>query len=210
MELDSFLASPRWDILKIIINKPSAPMEIAEQLQTTTSFVSQQLKLLEATGIVKKQKTGAFEKGKPRSLFSISEESLYLVPLAKDAPDKKLIRLSRENKTILNIWCLENTSLQIVLQKFFWSIQEYLDKITNISIYTGSAKVKAYITSVDTSLAHQLNETQKNIENKIAFQVISSPASMEKLNQEHLFSIYTSQEIETRADKLKGGLEKNE
>ncbi len=206
MELDSFLASPRWDILKIIINKPSAPMEIAEQLQTTTSFVSQQLKLLEATGLVKKQKTGAFEKGKPRSLFSISEEFLYIVPIAKNAPDKTLLTLSKENKIILNIWCLKNKELEIKLQKFFWQIQKYLDEIDTILVYTKSPQPKIYIISNHKSLTHQINETQINIENKTIFQVITSPASLEKLDQEHLFSIYTSQEIATRADDLKGGL----
>ena len=63
MELDSFLASPRWEILKIISEKPSSPIEIAKKTKTTVSFISQQLKLLEAARIVSKEKTGAFEKG---------------------------------------------------------------------------------------------------------------------------------------------------
>ncbi len=207
MELDSFLASPRWDILKIIIQKPSAPIEIAEQIQATTSFVSQQLKLLEAAGLVKKQKTGAFEKGKPRSLFSISQESLYIIPLAKNAPDKTLLTLSKENKAIINIWCLENEQLQIPLQKFFWLLQPHLEKIDNISIYTKSLTPKVYITSSDKSLTHKINETQKNIEDPLVFQVISSPASLEKLSSEYLSSIYTSQETATEQTVLKGGLE---
>ena len=206
MELDSFLSTPRWDILKIIIQEPSAPMEIAKQLGITTSFVSQQLKLLEAAGLVTKQKTGAFEKGKPRSLFSISGESLYIVPLAKNAPDKTLLSLSVENKITINIWTLKNKAIQIPLQKFLWSIQSYLKRIYNISIYTKSLSPKVYITSQDKSLTHQINETQKNIEDKVAFQVISSPASLEKLDSEHLFSIYTSQEIATEQTFLKGGL----
>ncbi len=94
-------------------------MEIAERLQTTTSFVSQQLKLLEAAGLVKKEKTGAFEKGKPRSLFSISEESLYIIPLARNTPDKTLLKLTAEHKAIVNIWCLENKNLQDSIN-LFW------------------------------------------------------------------------------------------
>lgn len=209
MELDSFLSSPRWDILKIIIQKPSAPMEIAEQLQTTTSFISQQLKLLEATGLVKKQKTGAFEKGKPRSLFSISQESLYLIPLAKNAPDKKLIPLSKEQKAIVNIWCLENQEIQNSLQSFFWQIQPSLDKIQAISVYTKSSP-KVYITSTDPSISHKINGIQKTFENKIAFQVISSPAPLEKLDTKHLYSIHVAHESEDGDFNLKGGLRKDE
>ena len=75
MELDSFLASPRWEILKIISERPSSPIEIGEKTKTTVSFVSQQLKLLEAAQIVSKEKTGAFEKGKPRNLFQYPKTS---------------------------------------------------------------------------------------------------------------------------------------
>jgi predicted transcriptional regulator len=210
MELDSFLATPRWEILKIIIQKPSSPIEISETLKTTTSFVSQQLKLLEATGLVKKEKTGAFEKGKPRTLFSISQESLYLIPLAKNAPDKKLIPLSREQKTITNIWCIENTEIQIPLQKFFWQIQEFLDEIISISIYTNSTTPKVYIFSNNPSLSHKINETQKNLENKLAFQVVSSLAPLEKLETKHLFSIYVAHESASDDFNLKGGLKKDE
>lgn len=210
MELDSFLASPRWDILKIIIQKPSSPMEISEQLQTTTSFVSQQLKLLEAAGLVKKQKTGAFEKGKPRSLFSISEESLYLIPLAKSAPEKTLIPLSKEHKVIINIWCLANPNIQISIQKFFWQIQDYLERIQAISVYTKTAIPKIYITSGDPDLTHQINETQKNLENKTVFQVTTSSAPLEKLDPENLFSIYVAHESASDGFNLKGGLKKDE
>jgi len=210
MELDSFLSSPRWDMLKIIIDKPSSPMEIAQKLQTTTSFISQQLKLLEAANLVKKQKTGAFEKGKPRTLFSISEESLYLIPLAKNSPDKKLIPLSEENKVIVNIWCLENTKLQIILQKLFWQIQNYLEKISSISVYTKLPTPKVYITSKDSSITHKINEIQKNLEKKISLELISSSAPLEKLDSEHLFSIYVSQEIADGDINLKGGLNKDE
>lgn len=210
MELDSFLASPRWDILKIIIKKSSSPMEIAKQLQTTTSFVSQQLKLLEATGLVKKQKTGAFEKGKPRSLFSISQESLYLIPLAKNAPDKKLIPLSKEQKIIINIWCLKNKEIQNILQKFFWQIQDYLDKINTISVYTKQIIPKIYIISQDASITHKINEIQKNLENKIASQVIPSKSTLDKLDIRHLFSIYVGHEDAADDFNLKGGLRKDE
>ena len=79
MELDSFLASPRWEILSLISERPSSPIELAEKTKTTVSFVSQQLKLLEAAQIVKKTKTGAFEKGKPRNLFSISQDFVQSV-----------------------------------------------------------------------------------------------------------------------------------
>jgi len=200
MELDSFLASPRWDILKIVINKPSSPMEIAQQLGITTSFASQQLKLLEAKDIVKKEKTGAFEKGKPRSLFSISKESLYIVPLAKNAPEKSLVPLSKKNKAILNIWALKDKRLHTPLQKFFWQIEPHLPLIKKIFVYTKSLVPKIYIVSKDNSLTHQINETQKNMEEQMPFQVVSSSPSLKKLDQEYLYSIYVTGNYDKRRE----------
>lgn len=210
MELDSFLASPRWDILKMIINRPSSPMEISGELDTTNSFVSQQLKLLEAAGLVKKQKTKAFEKGKARVLFSIAEESIYLVPLAKNSPDKKLIPLSNERKAIINIWCLESPAIQIPLQKFFWRIQDYLESILSILVYMKPEEPKVYIISEDKSLTHKINETQKKLEDKLVFQVLPSSGPLEKLETQYLFSIYVSPEGEDVSINLKGGFQKDE
>jgi DNA-binding transcriptional regulator GbsR (MarR family) len=101
MELDSFLASPRWEILSLISERPSSPIELAEKTKTTVSFVSQQLKLLEAAQIVIKTKTGAFEKGKPRNLFSISKDFLYLIILTNGFSEKKQIDLDYYKKSIL-------------------------------------------------------------------------------------------------------------
>ena len=58
MNYDSFLSTPRWEILQILAEKPSSPIEIAEKLGTTVSYASQQLTLLSAAGIVFKKKTG--------------------------------------------------------------------------------------------------------------------------------------------------------
>lgn len=209
MELDSFLSSPRWEILRMIIQKPSSPMEIAKELETTNSFISQQLKLLEAAGIVKRKRTGAVEKGKPRTLFSISQESVYLVPLAKGIYKKKFLPLSRENKVVLKIWTLEDPKLHPILEKFFWKIQEYLDDIDAIVVHLESFSLKVYIISKDSTLLQKINKVQSG-KGKVPFQILASDTSLRKLESEGLFPVYDPQGIFENDDVLKGGSEKNE
>lgn len=134
MELDSFLASPRWEILQIISAQPSSPMEISEKLNTTVSYVSQQLKLLEATGLVKKERTGSVEKGKPRTLFSISNELVYLIPLSKEFTSKKAIYLGDYHKFILKIWFTEKEPLQKQLYSILFQIGDNLDKVKLVCV----------------------------------------------------------------------------
>jgi predicted transcriptional regulator len=206
MELDSFLSNPRWDILRIIIEKPSSPTEIAEKVDTTISFVSQQLKLLEATGLVQKQRTRESEKGKPRAIYSISKESIYLIPLAKGLGEKQLIPLSLEQKITVKIWNLIEKKYQNSVEKFFWSIQKYLDRISGIICYTKKQKLKVYVLSEDSSLAHEINEAHVSLDEELDFQVTTS-SSLSNLDSEHLVPVYDSEGILSAHEVLKGGNE---
>jgi hypothetical protein len=115
--------------------------------------------------------------------------------------------MSREQKVIVNIWALEDQKIQNKLQKFFWQIQKFLDNIFQIAVYTKS-ETKVYIISEDKKLTHEINETQKKSEDKVAFKVLGSADSLENLDQAHLSSIYVAPSIATEKRILKGGLGK--
>jgi len=210
MELDTFLSSPRWDILRIIAERPSSPMEISEILGTTISFVSQQLKLLEAASIVKRTRTGNVLKGKPRTLFSILKETLYLVPLAKGFPEKKLVPLSRERRIVLRIWNLEDQKIQLMLERFFWKIEPFLDDIEGIYIYTKNVTPKLYFISKNSDLVQKINNTQKALEEKVPFQVTASVSAVSKLESEFLIPMYDPHRFFEGKINLKGGIGEDE
>jgi predicted transcriptional regulator len=132
MDFDSFLSSQRWEILQILAQRPASPVEIAEMLKTTVSYVSQQLKLLDAAGIVSKKKTGASERGKPRSLFSISTELAYLSILTNGFSEKKSIPITPDKLAIIKIWISCPESLHESAQKFYFRIK---DEVENYGIY---------------------------------------------------------------------------
>jgi predicted transcriptional regulator len=163
MEPDYLLSDSRWEILRLIAEKPLSPIQIAKKLNTTVSYISQQLRLLEAAGLTQKERTGQVEKGKPRTLFSIPEEITYLISLTKDFAKKKLIYLTDYHKIILRIWLLENTSLHYHIEKFFWLIEKYLNDIKGIFIDTKGISPKIIIIS-DKKIKQKIDSAIKKLD----------------------------------------------
>jgi DNA-binding transcriptional regulator GbsR (MarR family) len=209
MDLDTFLAAPKWDILKIISLNPSSPIEIAEVTKTTVSYVSQQLKLLEAAGVVKKIKTGAYEKGKPRNVYSICNEFSYFTVLTNGFSEKKKLMLDTNKKIIFKIWCLENPSLHMPLLKFFLLIEDLLSKINKIYLKNSKSKVELIIYSNKENLSSEISNLVKKIVPEIDFSVLNF-SIYQKNSHENLYSLYENFDLvkNEQSDKLKGGIEK--
>jgi predicted transcriptional regulator len=149
MEFDSFLGTPRWRILEIVAKQPASPLEISNQIRTSVSYVSQQLKLLEVARIVEKHRTGKVDRGQPRNLFSLVSEFVYFTALIKGSSSKKMLPLTKNHKSILAIWLLENEDWHYPLEKFYWGIEEELDSVKLIAVDTLESTLKLIIASDD-------------------------------------------------------------
>jgi predicted transcriptional regulator len=193
MDLDLYFSSNRWDVLKILATSPSSPSEISEKLNTSVAYISQQLKLLEAAGLITKTKTGSVDKGKPRSLYSITNEVLYFASLARYNPSKKLIHLQGYQKVILRIWSLEDQDLHYYLEKFYWEIESYLEEIDSIH-YLDS---KVIIVSNSKKIQTITNSFFKKINKKINFSIISQ-LEFTKLSKDSAHTIYDSHNSESQ------------
>jgi predicted transcriptional regulator len=204
MELDSFLASPRWEILKIISERPSSPIEIAEKTKTTVSFISQQLKLLEAAQLVSKEKTGAFEKGKPRNLFSISKDLFYLIVLTNGFGDKRSLDLENYQKSILRIWSLENKPLQHLLEDFLYKLKNNFNEIDAIFLDLKKSNPSVIIFAEDKKVQQTIDTFAKKSEEKIKFEFYSF-LDLNKLNISSFFPIYQNYIFLKKSIEMKGG-----
>jgi DNA-binding transcriptional regulator GbsR (MarR family) len=204
MELDSFLASPRWEILSLISERPSSPIELAEKTKTTVSFVSQQLKLLEAAQIVIKTKTGAFEKGKPRNLFSISKDFLYLIILTNGFSEKKQIDLDYYKKAILQSWLVDNKSLQDFLQELIYIIKNELSEVQAILLDNSKLSPQIVFFCGDKKSKQAIENFFKKSEEKVSYKFYSlsdlQDVSLEGLSPIHQLDVFLKKKIE-----LKGG-----
>jgi hypothetical protein len=54
---------------------------------------------------------GNRDRGKPRSLFSLSNDYAYLISVTNDFTSKKLLPLTDYHKTILKIWSIQNNTI---------------------------------------------------------------------------------------------------
>jgi predicted transcriptional regulator len=202
MDFDLFLTSPRWEILQIIAERPSSPVEIAEKLKTTVSYVSQQLKLLDAANLLSKEKTGAAEKGKPRTLFSLSNELLYLTALTRQFSKKKLFKLDEHHKNILKIWLIEDDNLHHIIEKLYWKLQEEIEDIEGIFIESSNFKPKIIIVSESKKVKSKMDSFIEIEGKKIDISLIPS-STLKKYFSEKLSSLHDPTKL---LEKMKGGL----
>ena len=170
MELGTLFTEQKWNILKSLSEGKFSPLQLARRSNTTIANISQQLRLLEAAELVKKEKIQNREKGKPRTLFSLSHDYAYLVSTMKDFAKKRLLELSDYHKIILRILFLENSELHYYLIKFYWEIEDYLDQVQMIIVVPNTEEIKVVMVS----------DKAKEIEKKIGTITIKRPDNKQK------------------------------
>ncbi len=203
MDSNLLLSESRWKILEILATNPSSPLEISQKVKTSTAYVSQQLKLLEAANLIVKKKTGMAEKGQPRSVYTIVQEILYLTALVKDKPVKKMIYLSDHHRLILKIWLLENSESHYYIEKLYWRIEEDLNDIKSILINSLKLKPSILIVSDSKILKLKINSFLKEINHWLECSIISEQ-ELKKTSRENLCSIYDSNFLVLEKE-MKGG-----
>jgi len=147
MDIITLFTEQRWNILKSLSEDKYSPLQLAEKSNTTMANISQQLRLLEASNLVKKEKISNRDKGKPRTLFSLSEDYAYLISATNGFADKKLVILDNFHKALFRIWFLEDHNLRNCTEKFLWGIEPYIGNIDLIIIKNEGNYVKVLIAS---------------------------------------------------------------
>ncbi len=96
-----FLTGTKWQMLEMLSKESLSPLEISKKLGTTIANISQQLRLLQTAGLVKKERQASSKPGKPRMLFSIAEDLAFITILSKDFAKKKLVKINPKQKEAL-------------------------------------------------------------------------------------------------------------
>ena len=145
MEIESLFSSTRWEILRALSNVSLSPMELASQLNTTSANISQQLRLLELAGLVKSEKTSNVDKGKPRVIYSISENNAYLILAAKNFAQKKLLKINNYHNFILKSWFLDNQDHHRLVSEIYNDVEPELDKIEVVAAKNSGGDLKIFV-----------------------------------------------------------------
>lgn len=101
MEVETLLTGTKWEIIQKISSKPASPLELAKELNTTVANISQQLRLLHTAGLIKKEKTRTAMPGKPRVLFSLSDDFAFVSVFSEGFAKKKMIKITKQQKEVL-------------------------------------------------------------------------------------------------------------
>mgnify|MGYP001608494314 CR=1 FL=1 len=141
MELELMFSEQKWNILKCLSEAKYSPLQLAQKLNTSIANISQQLKLLDAANLVKKEKIKNRDKGKPRTLFSLTEECAYIIPTMHDFAEKKLLKVTDHHKLILKIWFLENQEHHRSIEKLYWKIEPYLSSVQALAFKKSSNEI---------------------------------------------------------------------
>ena len=99
MDFETLFTSTKWEILDQLSKKSYSPLELSKILNTSMANISQQLRLLEALNLVKKEKVSNRDKGKPRTLYSLSADYAYIIVFANGIAEKKLVKLNASTKS---------------------------------------------------------------------------------------------------------------
>jgi hypothetical protein len=129
MEVDGLFSSPKWKIIEEISLNPQSPMQIAEKMSTSVANISQQLRLLEVAGLVKKKRVAERAKGKPRVIFSLNNNFCYLLTASEGFAKKRILNLSDYHLPILKILMIDDVLLHEELMEFYFRLKPHLDKV---------------------------------------------------------------------------------
>jgi predicted transcriptional regulator len=120
-QMDALLTASKWEILSILSVNPSAPLEIAKTLQTSIANVSQQLRLLEAAGLIVRKKIPNSQAGKPRALYSITEEFCLISVVTQGFAQRSHITLSANQAFVSRSFLYDEAGLALI--KWFFSLE---------------------------------------------------------------------------------------
>ena len=124
------LSETKWSFLKELEKGPLSPKELAELTNTSIANASQQLRLLEAQGFLKKLKqkgNNIRQERDARILYSIAKQKVWVTKISKDYVDEK--ELKSPDNFLINLLLLDIKESKHIL-KFFLNNEEIQQKMS--------------------------------------------------------------------------------
>jgi DNA-binding Lrp family transcriptional regulator len=153
---ESEIAGSKWLILKILSKNPQTPKQLAEKLGTTIANMSQQLKLLEAYGFLKKvraDKGPNSRKGKDlRVMYSLVKGKTWLISVMPGVAKRKELKINSEMGLLVNLLLLDLKDEHPFVLNFFLNnnVVDYIDS----AYYLKSDKNEINILVITKKLEH--------------------------------------------------------
>ncbi|MGV8161771.1 MAG: helix-turn-helix domain-containing protein [Candidatus Nanoarchaeia archaeon] len=150
------IAGSKWQILKILSKNPQTPKQLAEKLGTTIANMSQQLKLLEAYGFLKKTRADKGPSGRKnkdlRVMYTLVKNKTWVTTIGPGNVKKKEIRMDQSNNFLMNLLLLDLKEETPFVMSFFLThnLVEYIDS----AYYLDSKGTEIHLLIITKKLEH--------------------------------------------------------
>jgi DNA-binding transcriptional ArsR family regulator len=166
MEIEPLISGSKWSMIALLSEKSQSPTELAAKTGTSLANISQQLRLLEVAGLVRKERRGSKEKGKPHMLFSLASDSAYLVSICAGFSEKKMIPADAHHKAVMRIWLLTKPEVHASLERFYLDAEKGISGISAIAASPDSKKIT--VIAKDKESEKRISEIKTDLEVVVA------------------------------------------
>lgn len=172
MKLELF-SDAKWEILSELGKTPQSPSELSKKFGTTISNITQQLKLLEYSGLVGKKKGISIGPGKKKTIYRIKDDKTFVISLSSNGVKKKELKKNPRQSVMTNIWLYAKEEDKYFIEKFFWENEFLLDSNQillkkrgdkKITVVVVGAKLKTLKTNITNGTESKDFEVLQNID----------------------------------------------
>lgn len=160
MDIATLFTSSKWDILQLLAQEKLSPLELSKKLNTSIANISQQMRLLEFAGLVKKERVSQRDAGKPRMLYFLADDFGHICIAANHHAEKKLLKLTTHQKILILTWMIEDSRLHQTIEKAIAKIEPAIEQVKAILIDTKTDPCVMYIVTDSKELKQQEIETK--------------------------------------------------
>lgn len=141
MEFEESLTNARWKILEALGKAERAASDIAAEEKLGLANVTQQLKLLEAYGFIKRSDaTPPKQPGKPKRTYRLAQERGFIATIAAGGVMKHAFTLDEHHAVVLALLSYEKNDDHYFLEKYLLTTEELVLTCTAIAIIDSTQK----------------------------------------------------------------------
>ncbi|MCF7872382.1 MarR family transcriptional regulator [Candidatus Woesearchaeota archaeon] len=163
------ISGPKWLILQQIQKGFDTPKQIAEKLGVSIGNISQQLKLLEALGYLKKQRIdkgpGGRKKQDKRIAYSIIKNQQILIDVSQNRVSTKTIKDTPTMSLIINLIQNDLYAESEIILKLYLELIEDFEQIEGI-YYMETKKDETHILVISEEISKYRHQSSKIVKIK--------------------------------------------
>ena len=173
----------RWKLLKSLEDKPLTPKELSKKTKTTISNASQQLKLLEAYGYVKRNSIGGpnSRKDQDRRVVYYLTNTDYLVSIKQGVTN--ITKLQKEDYLEFIVNCIQSKITKLSeLIKFYFENEKTIKKCQGVFLIEES-KNEIHLLVISPEVEFFRQNSKKEVQTKTKAEIVFWSHTIEEIKQ---------------------------